>query len=238
MIQIEWQIGTVTFTECPNGCWRWEGRLRGKTPVLPETGRSLRHLVWKTSRSDVQKGQRVRNVCGNDRCCNPDHQELVFNSTGRGWAKGPKTHWFQGNEKGCWLWTGKHITHGYGYVMIEGQKQLTHVRVYELSHGPVPRLPNGRPMSVMHLCDEPACVRPDHLRMGTQRDNSRDMAAKLRGPNKLTYAQADEMRALRATGMPFRIIARQFNVTHRTVMKVCTGKTYVPPPTRAHHAAV
>ena len=65
----------------------------------------------------------------------------------------------------CWLWTGP--TNGrYGRI---GRRTYTHRYVYEATYGPIPE-----GMFVLHNCDTPLCVRPDHLRLGTAKENSRD----------------------------------------------------------------
>ena len=76
--------------------------------------------------------------------------------------------------EGCWEWTGG--GHTYGQIKIEGRMRLAHHVSYELAHGPIP--PG---VQVLHHCDNPGCVRPDHLFLGTQSDNLRDMVAKGRG---------------------------------------------------------
>lgn len=79
----------------------------------------------------------------------------------------------------CWLWIGAKTTRGYGYVShyCEGKrKQLAAHRIsYALHKGPV------LDKNVLHKCDNPLCVNPDHLFLGTQEDNMKDMATKGRG---------------------------------------------------------
>ena len=82
---------------------------------------------------------------------------------------------------GCWTWTGAKGQEGYGKfsVLIPRLHQIrAHRFSYELHFGP---LPAG--MQVCHHCDTPSCVRPDHLFVGTQLDNMRDMVAKGRSRN-------------------------------------------------------
>lgn len=83
----------------------------------------------------------------------------------------------------CWLWTGRADRDGYGEFVVNakgrrnGRPVQKHMRAHrlawELEHGPV-----EHGLVVMHLCDTPACVRPSHLSIGTQRDNVRDCATK------------------------------------------------------------
>lgn len=83
----------------------------------------------------------------------------------------------------CWIWTGAHQpfgkAHGAGYGNMNlgsGRYAPTHRVSWELHNGPIP---NG--LWVLHRCDNPKCVRPEHLFLGTQRDNARDMMKKRRG---------------------------------------------------------
>lgn len=77
---------------------------------------------------------------------------------------------------GCWLWTAATNNRGYGKLSRGGRNAglvYAHRLSYEMHHGPVPA-----DADVMHSCDTPACVRPDHLSTGTRLDNMRDAKAK------------------------------------------------------------
>lgn len=78
----------------------------------------------------------------------------------------------------CWEWSGPQFPNGYGRFNARGWDYsiLAHRAVYQLSVGSIP---DG--MVIMHLCDNRLCVRPDHLRAGTQAENIRDMLSKGRG---------------------------------------------------------
>lgn len=73
----------------------------------------------------------------------------------------------------CWLWTGSRQPAGYGLLSRDGKYVLTHRFSYELHYGPIP---DG--LWCLHHCDTPACVRPDHLFLGTHRENMLDSGAK------------------------------------------------------------
>ena len=133
---------------------------------------------------------------------------------------------------GCWLYTGHRDPRGYG-IISEGWKPRRNVRAHrlswELSNGPIP---DG--MDVCHHCDNPPCVNPAHLFLGTQRDNVMDMIAKKRagfqtvpeclrhpgsqhGNAKLNEADVLEIRRLRSSGMQQWKIAQWFSITRGNV---------------------
>jgi hypothetical protein len=118
---------------------------------------------------------------------------------------------------GCWLWRGAINHNGYGLTSIRGRGLLAHRASWLLHFGSIP---TG--MFVCHHCDNPPCVRPDHLFLGTAEANNRDKARKGRSPRgdhngarrmnerlphgersphaKLSSAQVDEIRTRYATG--------------------------------------
>jgi len=67
----------------------------------------------------------------------------------------------------CWVWTGARSAKGYGRVTIRNKHQFPHRVIYEYVHGPIP---DG--MQIDHTCHNPSCVNPDHLRVGTQKQNA------------------------------------------------------------------
>lgn len=81
----------------------------------------------------------------------------------------------------CWLWTGKKAGNGYGQFIHDGDFIGAHRAAWMVLRGPIP---TG--MYVLHRCDVPLCINPDHLFLGTHRDNMRDMTAK--GRHKSTRA--------------------------------------------------
>lgn len=92
----------------------------------------------------------------------------------------------------CWLWTGARDHAGYGIFCLEGRPHPrwvgAHRVAWMLEHGEIPAA-----AVAMHTCDNPRCVRPDHLRLGSQSENLRDCFAKGRHPWR-TYNPAGRRR--------------------------------------------
>lgn len=88
----------------------------------------------------------------------------------RFWAKVSKTDT-------CWLWTACTTHRGYGRLQVDGHALLAHRIAYALAYAPPPN-----DMLVCHHCDNPTCVRPDHLFLGTPLDNRTDCIRKGRNP--------------------------------------------------------
>lgn len=73
----------------------------------------------------------------------------------------------------CWLWLGGKDSWGYGALKIRGKQESAHRISWVLAFGPIPS-----DLWVLHHCDTPACVRPDHLWLGTAAQNAADRDAK------------------------------------------------------------
>lgn len=146
----------------------------------------------------------------------------------------PKVKKLDGEES-CWEWTGNRQRSSsgkiwYGQFLMGSRRDGTnrshnaHRVSWMLAHG---EIPDG--MWVLHKCDNPACVRPDHLFLGDHIENMRDKLRKGRAakpPVKLTDAQIAEIKARysRESGNGV-ILAREFGVTHTTIYQIIGGKT-------------
>jgi hypothetical protein len=75
----------------------------------------------------------------------------------------------------CWVWTRATNEGGYGKIGDGHRVRGTHAVSWELAYGPIPR---GVGLCVLHRCDNPPCVRPDHLFLGTVQDNNQNMIRK------------------------------------------------------------
>lgn len=121
----------------------------------------------------------------------------------------------------CWVWLGV-TRNGYGRCrLICGGKLLSAHRVsWELVKGIIPE-----GLKVLHKCDNPACVRPFHLFLGTYKDNRLDCLRKGRG-SKLTLDQVRKIRKLYASGITQVIIAKKFGVTRETVSAIANRRIW------------
>jgi hypothetical protein len=75
----------------------------------------------------------------------------------------------KGSDNECWEWIGYKRGNGYGGVSLLGKKEYAHRVSWELAHGPI-----QHGLFVLHKCDNPTCVNPAHLYLGTQADNIHD----------------------------------------------------------------
>jgi len=152
----------------------------------------------------------------------------------RFWTKVQKSN-------GCWEWVGTKTPEGYGVIRaginhpwFRKRRMMAHRLSYELAFGEF-----DQELCVLHHCDNPSCVRPSHLFLGTHADNIRDKCAKERqarglthgththpesiargerqGSHKLTSAQVCEIRKRHAGGETQAAIARAYNVTRSCI---------------------
>lgn len=160
-----------------------------------------------------------------------DWQGLPQNFPERFWAKVHKT-------ESCWIWTAS-LAKGYGQIRTGGERSRmikAHRAAWILCRGPIPTR-----LWVLHKCDNPICVNPDHLFTGTGLDNVRDCISKYRRKptctyreqrwnHKLTEESAKIIREAFASGMySQRELARMFHVSHTTVRYCVLGRTWVIP---------
>ena len=131
---------------------------------------------------------------------------------------------------GCWLWSDRWDAGGYGSIRVGGHSGtmvLAHRASWELHKGPI-----GEGQCVLHRCDTPACVNPDHLFLGTRADNNADRHRKGRdgfkahrgeenGAVKLTLAQVIDIRSAVGTQSE---IARKYGISRQQVSKIKLGQ--------------
>jgi hypothetical protein len=133
----------------------------------------------------------------------------------------------------CWLWLGSCSPNGYGRFYLgffDGKAKYTGAHRYAWERANRPLLPGE---VVRHRCDNPPCVRPDHLAAGSQGENLHDAAVKgrLRGHGKgerhcfakLRDDDVPEIRALLASGISQREVAGRFGVNQSQISRISSG---------------
>jgi hypothetical protein len=123
---------------------------------------------------------------------------------------------------GCWIWTGYRNERGYGLMCYEGRKNIrAHRFSWELVHGKTAGW-------CLHKCDVRRCVNPDHMYIGTARDNMVDKVSRRRDPRVLF--SADEIREIRrmcASGARNKDVIAKFPQAHQgTVWQIKVGRIY------------
>jgi HNH endonuclease len=134
-----------------------------------------------------------------------------------------------GNED-CWLWTASVAGKGYGQLKLPGQRRQTyaHRLSYEIHCGEI-----AEGQAVLHECDNPRCVNPKHLFLGTSGDNAQDMMRKGRHlygerntEHRLTEADVNRILDMLDQGVVQRHIANEFGVGQMTVSRIGRGERW------------
>lgn len=132
-----------------------------------------------------------------------------------------------GMDSRCWEWEGHVITDGYGHIRVGKTMALTHRIAWEIANGPIP---DG--VLVCHRCDNPPCVRPDHLFLGDDAANAADRDEKGRlGPrvgefNGNAKLSESDVVAIRQDPRPRKEIAYELRVSIATIDHIKTGRSW------------
>lgn len=140
----------------------------------------------------------------------------------------------RGDGTGCYLWIGYRDDQGYGTIRLRRRNARAHRLALMLSGVAV-----ANDALVCHRCDNPSCVRPDHLFVGTAADNAHDMVTKgrhARGvthgsrvvPSKFSQLSPETIRAIREAvdSAPMRVLGERFGVAPSTIYRIGRGKAW------------
>jgi hypothetical protein len=180
----------------PDGCWMWLGACGQKgqpRTSIKKRAANPRRLLWAhVHGEEVPTNRQVATTCKAPACLNPTHLYLRpwMDHETRFWQKVDKS----AGPDACWVWTSTKFSSGYGAFKVDDLERQSHRVSYEYAHG-VSLL--GRDADhILHSCDNPPCVNPAHLRLGTNADNIADCIAK--GRNSRGEKHGEAVKAARA----------------------------------------
>lgn len=132
-------------------------------------------------------------------------------------------------DTGCWEFNGPRTNARYGKLKINRRATMVHRLAYELWVGPIPE-----GLHILHSCDNPPCMNPEHLRPGTAKENMQDRERRGRrnitgernSRAKLTWEQVGE---IRDSSEFDRVLALKYGVSKATISLICRNETWVDP---------
>ncbi len=164
----------------PDACHAWLGTVSKGRPLFSVGKKSVapRRLQWLLAFGEEPLAdRRVWVTCGDRLCMNPAHLRCQTYEE-HFWRLVDKS----AGEDACWPWTAAKMR-GYGQFWLKDRRVIAHRYAYEAANGSIPE--SDVEILVMHLCDNPPCCNPRHLRLGTDADNIADMWNKGRsGPQQ------------------------------------------------------
>lgn len=160
-------------------------------------------------------------------------------------------------EGACWIWPRKIDTRGRGRIWVNGKLLLAHRAVWEHLRGPIP---SG--MMLCHHCDNPSCVNPAHLYVGTHKENMRDMVTRrryffaqdpercreagrsgglknnwARGPaNPKAKLSVEQAQSIYSDDRPTKVLAAIYGVNYSTIQRIRRGQFWPGPSIAALRA--
>lgn len=231
--QVERFLSRISISDDSKDCWIWRGTVDRNYGSISLNGKNhyCHRLMWKLIYGDIPNGYSVIQECKNTLCCNPLH--LIINSI----RNTPESFWERvfiiDNLDSCWEWRGGRSIGGYGIFVIGTRKVFAHRLSYELFYGNY-----SDKLKVLHKCDNPPCVRPDHLFLGTQGDNVKDMIEKGRqryvarkgedhGNAKLTWDKVSEIRRKYVSEESSTIkLSKEYNVSNSLIKQIIRNEIW------------
>lgn len=232
--------------EKSGGCWNWTGtHLNFGYGVFKVGGKwkAAHRFSYELHFGAIATDLCVLHSCDNPQCVNPAHLRTGTRAANNA-ERAERGRSISGRNSlslterfnkqvertdSCWIWRGSQGSSGYGVIHAHGRLKAAHRVSYELHVGEIPK-----GMCILHSCDDPRCVNPDHLSLGTRADNCRDKVNKGRhahgethGNAALTDAQVVELRRLYTEEhISYDELATHFGIARRTVEPILRGVVY------------
>lgn len=221
-----------------DGCWIWQGPLSGRGAEkcghfwFSNSTLSAAKYSWLYYFGDTPPKHRVENKCGNRACVNPEHLKCVRSEI-KPLADYEKTFLEKINktDSGCWEWMCGLDEDGYGQIWLNNSNTRAHRFSYMLYKGEI--TPG---LNVCHRCDNPKCANPDHLFLGTAKENQSDCIAKgrkviMRGEKsvnaKLKAREVAEIKLmLSRNSIRMSTIATLFGVSSGAISEIANGRNW------------
>jgi hypothetical protein len=194
---IEDKLKRYSKLDPDTGCLIWLGWSNsgyGMVSISAKRNRYVHIVAWECVHGPHLKGFRLHHTCGNRLCINPQHM-FLFKSSDEDSKEGierqltrlkkrvainPITH--------CWEWQGAKTPKGYGLLQNGRTIVYAHRLMWKCVHGEV------ESFHVLHRCDNPCCINPEHLFLGTNKDNIQDKIGKNRAGYKLNIEAIKDIR--------------------------------------------
>lgn len=131
-------------------------------------------------------------------------------------------HYIPEPNSGCFLWLGNTNKYGYGVICRQRKVYGAHRFAWAMTNG------DPGQQLVLHRCDNPACVNPDHMFLGSPADNMQDMIAKGRSRHVKSAAKltVEQVRAIRSDTRKKREIAAEYGIAQPTVSAIQHHRTW------------
>ncbi len=192
-----------------NGCQHWLGyKLKGFGKYTCNKIKKTFYahiLVYENVYGKIEDTSVIIHTCDNKDCCNHEHLKLIT-ITDRFWSHVNKSI----DIDKCWTWNDSKFKDGYGKFSVKHKCVYAHRYIYEI-HAKE-KIPEG--LFVLHKCNNPPCVNPNHLFLGTHQDNMNQMVEEGRSCHKLTKSDRNEIKELyNTTKITFNELSKDFNVS-------------------------
>lgn len=215
-----------------NNCWLWKGNINKRCCrfILKNKVFIAKEFMYFLKKDNLfyRSNYKIVNSCKNVFCVNPEHLSIIDNSeifkVFMNKVSIPE------EVHDCWIWSGYKNKKGYGYLSYKGKSYQAHVTAYKLLVKDFPSnnsLDFKNKLCVLHECDNPSCVNPLHLFLGTNEINVLDRVKKGRGAlHKLTLANVKNIKILLNKGLSQKFIASKFDVSQAYISTIKLGKVF------------